>query len=100
MTVLMKESLRHAVALLGVVLLMSAAWTQGFSSAQTLAARWTMGKPAHAEFSRLREENAALSKQLEAAKDLIERYDEALSDGLTARHGSAVGSANQGGGVK
>lgn len=79
MTVMMKESLRHALGLLGVGLLLMGAWTQGYRS----AAAKTQVQPA----GRAEADLAKARKQVQVLKDLIVRYQEELAhvDGLNER---------------
>jgi hypothetical protein len=78
MTVMMKESLRHAVGLLGVGLLMSATWMQGYRSAaaktqvQTVVRSESARGDAEADLAKAR-------KQVQVLKDLIVRYQEELA---------------------
>jgi hypothetical protein len=77
MSVVKKEAIRHAVGLLGVGLLMSATWMQGYRSAaaktqvQTVVRSESARGDAEAELARAR-------KQVQVLKDLVVRYQEEL----------------------
>jgi hypothetical protein len=78
MTVMMKESLRHALGLLGVGLLLLVAWTQGYRSAAAKTLVQTVGRSevpcgdAEAALAKAR-------KQVQVLKNVIQRYQEELA---------------------
>jgi hypothetical protein len=78
MTVMMKNSLRHALGLVGVGLLLMGAWTQGYSSA---AAKTQVHTAVRSEAARgdAEAELAKARKEVQVLKDLIVRYQEELA---------------------